>query len=75
MTDCPALPRCPFFNDTMADMPAVANLIKRRLCQGDAAGCARYRVLQALGREAVPPDLFPDQTDRAQKLLDAKLLA
>jgi hypothetical protein len=75
MADCPSLPRCPFFNDAMADMPAVANLTKRRLCQGDHAGCARYVVLQALGREAVPPDLWPDQTDRARQIVDATILA
>jgi hypothetical protein len=69
MSDCKCLPLCPFFNDKMQNMPAAANLLKKRLCQGDNANCARYMVLCALGREKVPSDLSPNQTERAAILI------
>ncbi len=72
MADCQCLSGCPFFNDQMANMPSLANSMKRRYCQGDASQCARHMVFSALGREAVPRDLFPNQTDRAQEILAAK---
>ncbi len=69
MADCECLPKCLFFNDKMHNMPAAANLLKKRLCQGDNSRCARHMVLVALGREKVPPDLSPNQVDRAQILI------
>lgn len=67
--DCELLPTCIFFNDRMADTPAVATLFKERYCQGDNRECARYIVFRALGRPSVPPDLYPNQVDRARALL------
>jgi hypothetical protein len=54
----------------MQNMPAAANLLKKRLCQGDNSRCARHMVLTALGREKVPPDLSPNQLDRAAALIN-----
>ncbi|MGD9609404.1 MAG: hypothetical protein AB7U59_08355 [Desulfovibrionaceae bacterium] len=70
MADCECLPKCLFFNDKMQNMPAAANLLKKRLCQGDNSRCARHMVLTALGREKVPPDLSPNQLDRAAALIN-----
>lgn len=72
MADCELLEKCIFFNDKMAGMPSMANIYKTRFCKGDFAPCARYRVAKALGREKVPPDLFPNQTERANALLAQK---
>jgi len=69
MPDCECLQRCPFFNDRMANMPTVAGLYKDKLCHGDYAQCARFRVFKVLGREAVPADLFPNELDRAAAVL------
>jgi len=71
MPDCKCLPKCPFFNDKMQNMPAAAGLLKKRLCQGDNSQCARFMVLTALGRDKVPPDLSPNQQDRARDLIAA----
>ena len=71
MPDCVCVPRCPFFNDRMADMPSMAGKMKRKYCQEDPSACARYMVFTAKGREAVPPDLFPNQVDRAKGLVGA----
>ncbi|WAM31545.1 hypothetical protein [Caldicellulosiruptor naganoensis] len=72
MAECPNLTGCPFFNDRMANMPAIAQLYKRRYCLGQGEGkesCARWIVAQKLGKEYVPPDLFPNQLERAQQIL------
>ncbi|MBV5311577.1 methyl-accepting chemotaxis protein, partial [Chromatium okenii] len=38
-------------------------------CHGDKNTCARYSVLMALGKEKVPADLYPHQTERLPALL------
>lgn len=69
MNECDMLATCPFFNDRMAEKPATAGLFKNRYCLGDSSNCARHMVFKALGREAVPADLYPNQQERAQELL------
>ncbi len=69
--DCLCLEKCPFFNDRMKNMPSMSEVLKQQFCKGDQSACARYMVFEALGREAVPPNLFPDETDRARAILDA----
>lgn len=69
MPDCERLAGCAFFNDKMDQMPAMSDIIKTKYCCGDKTSCARYQVLIALGKERVPADLFPNQTERAQALI------
>ena len=71
MADCECLPKCPFFNDKMANKPATANMMKNQYCHGDNTGCARHQVKVAAGSENVPGDLFPGQTDRVPGILAA----
>ena len=70
MTDCECLAKCPFFNDRMENMPGMADLYKQNYCHKDYAQCARYRVFKALGRENVPPDLFPNDAEGADAILN-----
>jgi len=72
MADCTLLKGCPFFNEKMKNMPALADQYKNKYCRGDNSKCARYMVYQKLGRSAVPVDLFPNQLDRAKKILQGK---
>lgn len=69
MAECPSLPKCPFFNDKMAESPAMAGIMKRKYCQGDNSGCARWKVFQKNGPGSVPGDLFPNQMDKAMALI------
>ncbi|WP_028315597.1 hypothetical protein [Desulfatibacillum aliphaticivorans] len=72
MADCECLAGCPFFNSKMASsMTAVAQSMKKRLCQGDNTNCARYQVFKKLGKPKVPADLIPNQTDRAAQIIAA----
>jgi hypothetical protein len=69
MIDCEMLPSCPFFNETLPNMPAMAEYLKTLYCRIDFNKCARYMVRQALGKEKVPIDLFPDELERAKRLI------
>jgi hypothetical protein len=69
MADCECLAGCVFFNDKMKSMPSSATQFKNKYCKGDNAECARYMVLKALGREKVPPSLFPNQTEKAREII------
>ena len=69
MADCQCLPTCIFFNDRMADMPAMAASMKKRYCQGDNSQCARFMVFSALGKEKVPTDLFPNNVEKAKLII------
>jgi hypothetical protein len=71
MSDCVCLPKCVFFNDKMGEMPVTAENLKKRLCLGDNSNCARFMIFSALGREKVPPDLFPHNVERARLILAA----
>ena len=55
----------------MSNMPAMVGQFKRKYCRGDNDQCARYRVFKAIGRENVPPTLFPNQMNVAERILNA----
>ena len=67
---CELLDGCLFFNDKMADMPAVAEIYKKNYCRGDSSECARLVVARAIGRPNVPKDLFPNQAWRVKEILE-----
>jgi len=69
MADCELLQTCIFFNDKMKNMPGTANILKTQFCQSDNSSCARYMIFKALGREKVPMDLYPQQKEKAEKII------
>ena len=71
MSYCGYIPACPFYNGRIAhEQPAAAETMMRRFCQGDSAGCARHKVLEALGGpERVPADLVPSDIQRAREVI------
>jgi hypothetical protein len=70
MAQCKYLTNCPFFKETLEDMPAETELIKRTFCEDDYSKCARYMVFKALGAAKVPDYLFPRSVDVAKKLME-----
>jgi methyl-accepting chemotaxis protein len=67
MPNCEKLEKCPFFADRLANMPTIAEVLKKQYCLGDKTTCARYIV--SLAGKPVPSDLFPNQTSRIPELL------
>lgn len=72
MQECKNLQGCPFFNDKMAGKPALASIMKKKYCLKESTACARYIVCEALGKERVPNNLFPNMYEKAQELLSVK---
>ncbi|MCF7886154.1 MAG: hypothetical protein K9M80_06645 [Candidatus Marinimicrobia bacterium] len=71
MSECECLEGCPFFNDKMANMPGTAEMYKKKYCKGDFDNCARHMIFEKLGKPAVPGDLFPNNQDRAKRIISA----
>jgi hypothetical protein len=69
MADCELLSTCVFFNDMMSNMPSTSNIFKIVYCNGNNSNCARYMVRKELGKDRVPADLFPNQTDKARDII------
>lgn len=69
MPHCELVATCIFFNDQMANMPSTSAVFKNVYCEKDYTGCGRYQIFKAIGREHVPKDLFPNQSDRAQEII------
>ena len=69
MQDCELLIECLFFNDKLKNMPAASDIMKKMYCKWHYTTCARYKIAMALGKSAVPTDLFPGDTLRANELL------
>jgi hypothetical protein len=53
----------------MENRPATANLMKKKYCLGDSSQCARYIVFKSIGKDYVPGNLFPSQTERIEEIL------
>ena len=68
--ECEKLSKCPFFNDQLTSMPAVAGLLKQTYCLGDKTNCARYQV--SMAGVPVPADLFPNDIGRIAQILKRK---
>lgn len=69
MDRCELVEQCIFFNDKMSDYPFAAAQMKERYCLGDNLNCARHIVLEELGRDHVPSDLFPNDVARAERIV------
>ncbi len=67
MGPCEKLNSCLFFTGQMSNMPTVSDLMKESYCLGEKSRCARYMVTSA--GLPVPSDLFPNDTERARKLI------
>jgi hypothetical protein len=72
MSQCKLIKICPFFNDRMLNMPSLMDSFKQTYCRGVSVNCARYLVSMAYGKDAVPVDLFPNQIERAEKIIQKK---
>ncbi|MFX0020830.1 MAG: hypothetical protein ACFE9S_00770 [Candidatus Hermodarchaeota archaeon] len=52
-------------------MPVTTEMFKQTYCKGDYNICARFVVASTLGKDNVPLDLFPNQSERANKLISS----
>ena len=82
MADCKKLQHCAFFNERMEKMPSIAELYKKRLCQGNSNECARYILYNFLDERNYDVDeetfqkietelhnLFPNEKMKVKKIV------
>jgi hypothetical protein len=72
VADCELLKTCLFFSDRMSNMPKTTHMVKSKYCKGCNSDCARHMVFAALGKDYVPPDLFPGQIEKAREIISNK---
>jgi len=63
---------CPFFNDRMDQMPSTAGVYKKIYCHGNNDNCARYMIAKSLGRNKIPPTVYPNNRDMARKMISGQ---
>ncbi|UCD66530.1 MAG: hypothetical protein JSW69_02605 [Deltaproteobacteria bacterium] len=69
MTYCEFISECMFFNDKLKNMPTASDMMKKMYCQWHYTKCARYKIATTLGKRAVPADMFPGDSRRADDML------
>lgn len=69
MAGCELIAKCKFFNDELPNLPDYAELLKEVYCKVDFSDCARFRIFKAFGVAAVPPDIFPNEPSKAERLI------
>lgn len=66
---CEFISKCPFFNDELSNKPESVDEMKEAYCKNNNLNCSRYMVVNALGSEYMPPDLYPHEKQRAYLIL------
>lgn len=82
MGECLKIETCSFFNDRMHNMPSIAAVFRKRLCQGEYSCCARYYLYNYLAEKnftvnneieakiaELSANLFPNEFDRVRTIL------
>jgi hypothetical protein len=70
--DCIKISMCPFYNDKMPMARGLGAIYKKKYCEGNHEICARWKVLQALGSQHVPANLYPSMIDVAQQIIESQ---
>ena len=68
--DCEFLAACPFYNDGMPMEHGIGAIFKKKYCLGNQQICARYVVVNELGKAFVPDVLYPNMMEMAQRILE-----
>jgi hypothetical protein len=67
LAECERLATCPFFL-RLSFLPKTAEGLVQIYCRADHKSCARYKVISA---GILPPqDLFPDESERAMRIVN-----
>lgn len=69
MEMCEYLESCPFYLGTMSRRSDNIESLKQEYCRKSPLRCARHMIIEALGEERVPEELFPDEKMTAYGLI------
>ena len=67
---CEMLEFCIFYQQKMPADSGMGSIYRRTYCETDNSKCARYMVLNALGKEFVPVDLYPNMYQKAESIIN-----
>ena len=80
MGKCSKSETCSFIDDRMSNMPSIAELFKKRLCEEDNSQCARYHLHNYLEKHnytaskewevriaELSANLYPNEIDRVRQ--------
>ena len=71
--NCEYLAGCLFYQEKMPMDKGLGSVYRKNYCETDHSKCARYLVVQAIGREHVPTDLYPNMYQRAEQIIAKKV--
>jgi len=72
MAKCKFFNHCPFFRDKIPGSSTLGKMYMEQYCRSNYRMCARYKIATMLGKEKVPPALYPNMFDQAEALLRPK---
>jgi hypothetical protein len=72
MGECEFIEKCPFFSGKLADKPVEVEELKDKYCRNNNLTCARYMIANAVGKENMPPDLYPHEKAVAYTVIAEK---
>ncbi len=70
MAECELIDKCPFFNNNIVETEKIMQM-QEKYCKTNNLNCARYLIATAIGSEAVPSDLAPDQKTKAYEIISS----
>lgn len=70
MSQCPKLETCRFYkNEIIVDL-GIGDYLKKQYClSGNVENCARHMVSREVGAEYVEDTLFPNNVEKAQRII------
>ncbi len=69
MATCEKLEKCPFYQGKMSMDSGLGSMYKKKYCEGDKTGCARYMVATTVGPDYVTMNLYPNMVDKAKAII------
>mgnify|MGYP000219920814 CR=1 FL=1 len=72
MAECEFIDKCPFFAGKLAEKPVEIEELKDKYCRQNNLNCARYMIAQSVGKEHMPPDLYPHEKTVAYEIIAEK---
>ena len=62
--------KCKVISDNRVDMPDFTRHLEDYFCKQTCHQCARFQVYEALGLDAIPALMLPDQYDWARQIIE-----
>ncbi len=72
MAECELIDECPFFRGQLTERADEREELKEKYCKNNNLNCARYMIASSVGKEHIPPNLYPDEKIAAYAIIAEK---